>query len=555
VTILDEATLQRQQSVDFTLDAIEALPEFKQTCEKVFGSGIYAAPLFILGKEPASALAFELKDESGRSLSLMASEENVAISAAVLEVICREKLRAAGFALSDKLAEKLEQLAKADAAGGEAWLKRLREPLENDPDREEIDVLLDGDDVEWGAEWWLETLATGSIVIVAFEPGPNHRRVLKLSYDEQIGRTKPLLLSRRILPRLFSRIASRLGWQSFRFWVISPFISSSRYHLDVKAPPDFRLTLAELTYSKKMRPVRATGFRRRAHLYIENAHNCRRGVAKFGLRVSGRGVLGGAFAAALLVFGAVVACMVFSKSIAEESGSMPALLLVLPGIIATYVARSDQHGLTTRLLAIPRWILLICAGIAAYYAAVMIALVGHVADGLNAADYQAAVEQHAESIRQWLVPALVASSFASLVIGIGWLCTREMTHSARRRLARMWVKSMRDRFDIQTTLRVAPETARAHVLAEHATGLLPDKKVVRASVKTTPDGEYIAHRDTGLVPWVHGIHVTPAPEGSTVTWVFKLTANRLMRPLAGLMVFREKRMAWKRIRALQAGQL
>jgi hypothetical protein len=564
VAIVDEATLQRQQIVDFSLDEItRQLPRFGDICEKVFGSGIYAAPLFILGKEPAASLAFELKDEGGRSLSPLSSEETGRISSAVLRVVCGQKLQAAGMSLTDELAEKLDQLARADAVGGEAWLERLRNPLEKDSDRAELEVLLDGDDLEWGTEWWLEALATGSLLLVTFEPGNNHRRVLKLSYDEQISRTTPRSMRRgvsrrlslRTLQRWSLRLASRLAWLSFRFWVISPFITSSRYHLDVKAPPDFRLTLAELTYSGHRQPVRATGFRRRAHLYVNDAQHSRRGVARFGLRVSGRGVLGGAFAAAFLACAAISACMHFSKDVVEESGNMPALLLVLPGIIATYVARADQHGLTTRLLAIPRWILLIGAGIAAYYAAAVIALIGHVPGDLGPIARQHEVDSRSSSVELWLTPALIASGMTALIICVGWVCTRERTHKIRRWLGRAWRKGVRDRFSIQTTLRIPPETARAHAHADRVNGLLPTRKAVQANVRITHEGEYIASRNTGLVPWVHGIRVQKAPEGATVTWTYAVMVERKLRWLAGLLVFLEKRMALRQIRALQAGDL
>lgn len=45
VTVLDEATIRRQQSVDFTLDTIESLGNYKEICDRVFGDEVCAAPL------------------------------------------------------------------------------------------------------------------------------------------------------------------------------------------------------------------------------------------------------------------------------------------------------------------------------------------------------------------------------------------------------------------------------------------------------------------------------------------------------------------------------
>src|SRR6059036_3463233 len=52
VTVLDEATIRRQQSVDFSLDYIRTLDEYKSVCDLVFGEGLCSAPLFILDKNP-----------------------------------------------------------------------------------------------------------------------------------------------------------------------------------------------------------------------------------------------------------------------------------------------------------------------------------------------------------------------------------------------------------------------------------------------------------------------------------------------------------------------
>lgn len=525
VTVLDEATIHRRQSVDFTLDAINALSEFKDTCERIFGCGICAAPLFILEKKPARSLAFDLKDESGRSLSLMTKEENATTSAATLKVLCRQKLEAAKKELSDTLAWKLEQLAMADAHGGTAWLHRLKNPLPDDPDQAEIAILLDGGKTEW----WLTTLAYASIVLVAFESDSNNRRVLKLAYDESMS-TSP-------------RFMTRLGWYSFNTWLISPFIQSGRYHLEIKAPPDFRLTRAALADSRSNYAT-AAGFRRRAHLRIDNANDSGGAIADFGLRVSGRGVLGGALVAALLVLLAVLACIVFSKNIASNSSSAPALLLVLPGAIATYVARPDQHGLTTRLLAIPRWILLLGAGVAAYYAAGILALAEPVGGSLTVSEKSAA-------IKLWMLPAAAAALAASGVILVGWICTRELTHRIRERASRLWAKGKKTEFRLHKTLCIPVDTAWEHVTGSRSPGLLPSHRVDVATETDISGHKYSASRYAKSISWDHGIEVIEAPQGTTLKWVFWATSPPLLRFLVGPFVLRERRLARKQVRALE----
>jgi hypothetical protein len=547
VTFLDEATIGRQQSVDFTVDAIEALSESREVCKRVFGEDVCAAPLFILDKDPASALAFDLKDESGRSLSLMTSEENGEISAATLRVLCRKKLEEKGLELSDTLAEKLTQLAESDASGGRDWLERLKHPLPDDPDRDEIDVLLERPGEDGEMSWWLNTLALASIVLVTFESGPNHRRVIKISYEQ------PTLKQR---PRFFSRV----GWRSFQVKVRSSLIRSGRYHLEVKAPPEFRLTQVALVEDRTRRRIRAPGFRRRAQLYLDDAHEPRGALSQFALRVSGRGVLGGALLAAFLVLAAIVACMAFAKSIAEGSTGGPALLLVLPGAIATYVARSDQHGLTTRMLAIPRWVLLLLAGVAAYYAAGTITLIGPAESSLKGAEYAAAVKEHTALIREWLRYGAAAAAVAVIVIGIGWFFTRELPHSLRRWSRRRWRRYTASRFDIQVTLGIPADDAWPLIEGE-LVKLRQARRFRNASTAVIPDREYILHRDKGIVRAIHGVSVSPAPGGTTMSWIFWANAaparppslgplRVLLRPLIDLFVLWERLATRRRIARL-----
>jgi hypothetical protein len=542
ITVLDEATIRRQQSVDFSLDAIESLTQFKAVCDRVFGCDIRAAPLFILDKDPVSSLAFDLKDEAGRSLSLMTTEENGEISATTLKALARRKLQKAGLDLPDTLAEKLEQLAKADASGGRDWLDRLRDPLPRDPDQTEIEILLDSSRDDGEMSWWLNTLALASIVLVTFEAGSNHRRIIKIAYEQPTVRKSTL--------RHPLRFFARLGWLSYQTQVKSPLIRSGRYHFEVQAPPETRLTRVALVDDKTNRRKRAPGFRQRAHLYIDNAQGAYGALGQFALRVSGRGVLGGALVAALLVLISVLACMKYSESIVEGSTAGAALLLVLPGIIATYVARSDQHGLTTRLLAIPRWILLLFAGVAAYYAAGAIALVGPVESGLHGAHFTHAVEAHSKSLKGWLWFAVYAASVAVVVIGIGWIFTRETTHRVFRWIRRNWGRYVKSRFDIQVTLGMPADVVWAHLQTE-ISRLFKVRRFRNANQSIVSNEEYIVHRDKGFIQAIHGIKVTEAPGGTAVNWMFWATGPKLLKPLIALLVVWERFMARRRIETVK----
>jgi hypothetical protein len=509
VTVIDEATIRRQMSVDFSLDAVRELSDFKEICARVFGEDLCVVPLFVLDKDPAKALSFDLEDETGRTLSLMTTEENAEISAATLKVLAGQKLeRHLRRPLPESLAVKLQQLATSNTNDGEEWLRRLERPFPGDSDLEEIGCLLDRDNDEGEMRWWLETLAVASIVMVTFDSVSSHRRIIKIAYEQP-------LLDRK--PKIWAQLAIR----SFKFWVFSPMIKSGRYHLDATAPPDFRLTQVKLFDSKAEKPLTSSGFRRRAQLYLDNVHDPRGAISMLALRVSGRGVLGGALVAAVLALVAIAVCMILSKDIAEGSGNNVALLLVLPGIIATYVARSDQHGLTTRLLAVPRWILLLGSGVAAYYAAGVIALVGSVKEDQPAKLFEQAVDHNALLIRWLLVPAVVAAFASSLVILVGWICTREMTHRVKHWAQRIRHVYSRPRFDLERKLRADPAKVWGHIENELKERLIQGLLEVSRSNVNPSQRKATVHGSFWGLKWRHGLRVIETPTGSAVRWRYE----------------------------------
>lgn len=528
--LLDEATVRRKQSVDFTLDTIRSLSKYKQVCEQVFGPDVCVAPLFILDKDPALTISFDFKDESGRSLSLMTSEENGKISAATLRVIAKERLAAQNLTLTDSLAEKLDKLAESDATEGREWLHRLEEPLPWDADQAEVECLF-GDPE---ARWWLATLAYASLILVSFEESPNHRRVIKIAYDQPLSRT----------PRPFSKLALR----SFKVWLATHLIRSGRYQFDVSAPPDCRLTQVALGDSKENEGLRAPG-RNRAHLYIDDVHDARGAVAMFGLRVSGRGVLAGSLVASLLAFGAIVASIKCSTAIAEDAGNGATLLLVLPGLIATYVARSDRHVLTTRLLSWPRWILLFGSGITTYYAAGVIALIGPVEENLSRHMHHKVAAEHAASIEHWLTYAWPPALLTVLVIFAGWFLTREVPHRVRHWVSRTWWRHTRARFKVDVTFQAPVDVVWDHVVSE--TEKLLDGEWLRDSEWDIAGRESTLYRRFGRFNWTHGIRVREAAAGTAVRWIYWASGPRWTKPVLWMLTGFERIIAAYRIRTFR----
>jgi len=394
VVILDDTALRRQISVDFTL---------RRTTVPLVDAGsdgnesIYCAPVFALPKAPSNLMAFDLRDETGRSLRLISRNDNAHISGIALRRMAAHIL---GGDPSDALGDELEKIARASADEGEQRALRLRhEPAE--AYAPEAAILVE----DCRFQWWLTTLAHSSIVVVLFRAFTPRRKLIKLTFEQPIESEL--------------RMRASLGWDPYRVWIDSPLIEARTYHFEAEAPPGLRITEARLSDDVHVEPVVDDGFLRRIHLYRDDAAISGAGTAMMRLRVSSS-FAGGALTAAFLTALALLACSIFAEKIATNPSSAPALLLFLPGFIATYIARPDQHALTTRLLSNARRLLMGVAFVA-YVAAARVVLNGGAAHG------RVAVAETTESLRRWLIPLTIIAS--------GLLVTLAITYARGRRPA------------------------------------------------------------------------------------------------------------------------
>jgi hypothetical protein len=524
VSIIDESALKRQLSVDFTLCDCPGHEMWAQLTSEIFGAELAAAPLFFLEKRPAWLMGFDLKDESGRSLPLMTSGDNADLSAAMLEHTGRQCLEKMGLTLSPTVGGMLKSLARGSRAEAEHWLRRLEFPLSSDEeaDRRAMSALWNDDDMRW----WLMTMAEASIVLVVYESSSSHRRVLKLAYDEPLGTQ--------------AKFRARFGWAPFKTWIVSPFIEGERYHLEVRAPRGMRLTRAALADDEHDQPKVDDKLTRRAHLYIDDANRAGGAIADIWLRVSGQGFLGGATLSSLLVVLAVMACINWSKEIAENSTSAPALLLLLPAVIASYVGRPGQHPLTTHLLAIPRWALVLGAGGAAYYSAIRLALAGGTPETpCETADRAAAIEG-------WLLPAVGLAGLAFLVLFIGWLTSRSRSHAIAIWIRQVWAARHGDSFEQSLALPIDPKAAVGYCTGALEPALLSSRQRSKVTGTRQAEGRHTVFRTSSWINWVHDFQVLPGAAGTSITQTFIAKSNRLPDWVVALFVWRQRRRAKRR---------
>lgn len=348
--MLDDSTLRRHVSVDFSLRR-----DTKPLLANKGGDSLYCAPVYVLPKTPANLMSFHLKDEKEQALTLVNRQDNAQISAATLKAMARTVLN--GKDLPNDLADEFSRIAEADAEEGKELAARL---LSDHPPAWKAELAVLRKDSRF--KWWLQTLAHSSLVVVLFRAPAPRRKLVKLSFEQPIA-TK-------------QRWQTLLGWSPYQVGVDSSLIEARSFHFEAHSPPGLRISKASLSDDSEDDPISEAGFLRRVHLYKSDARTAGAGTAVLWLTVGGPGFVSGALSAATLTTLALWACWFAADEIAANSTSAPALLLALPALIASYVARPDQHALTTKMLAAARWLLLASAFLA-YAAAGWVTFTGH----------------------------------------------------------------------------------------------------------------------------------------------------------------------------------
>ncbi len=370
-----------QVSVDFTLPAgVRPVGRFE-------GKDIYVAPLFLLVKglveppregkllrrrfplfrQPQPDLTkpviptapysnLDVIDQHEQRLPLLTRGQSSLIATVMLLEAAE---RALGKPLTEKLKEailKIPYYSRLDLAGVLRYLleERIRccfDPrikLRNDPVFPEMAY----------------TLASHSIIVCAFI-GPPGRSICKLSYDEPANEgfsTKK------------GRVRRSLGLKSEQYSVaLNEIGASASYHVEIEIPDGLLINAVNLigkryrwyadleTRQNQSYSIRQIGKATEGKIYIPEPLPGRQvGLAWVKLRVQRSGFLLGALAASIiitltLVAGAFIAPIVDQGN---QSESATATLLLLPAILAAYIARPGEHAITARMLRWARYALM-----------------------------------------------------------------------------------------------------------------------------------------------------------------------------------------------------
>ena len=266
--------------------------------------------------------------------------------------------------------------------------------------------------------WWLFTLSHSSIIMVPIAEN-GERSIIKMGYQEPIHYEIPWRTS--------------LGWRPYSLHVDSSFVGGCSYHFEAHSPAGLRIDGSSLASDRPT--VRDEGMLRRTHLYLPDSARGGAATAVLALRVAGSGFVRDAWLAGFLVALAIAACINWAENIVENSTSAPALLLVLPGLIATYLGRPDRHGLTQRLLTWHRRTLMLLAFLA-YGTAARVALAGGKPKSGN-------IEGAAHTLQCQLAPALVVAAIATTVLLVVRLRSDHKVAKARSSTG-TWLTRRRD---------------------------------------------------------------------------------------------------------------
>ena len=219
------------------------------------------APIAVLRKERGRFTRFDFTDETGRTIPLPTRSENGEISALTLSHAAH---RIIGWGHAGIEAE-LQLVATADKdlalAIYEYGYRAPTAVFAEDEDAPLRKRLMDDDRFRW----LIRVLAYGSILVAQVEDTGIERRILKLSYDEQVADVTQLRKGGALKNRV-AALAYRLGWRGYLAEYLSPHIGARSYHFELHAPPGMELLEAGLTGGQ---PVHSD--RHRVHLYDESA--------------------------------------------------------------------------------------------------------------------------------------------------------------------------------------------------------------------------------------------------------------------------------------------
>src|ERR1019366_7313417 len=379
-TFVDDRWARRRISLDCTIPA-----EIAEQDVSVLG----CIPLALLAKR--TLRGFDLRDASGRALSLLTTEENSDIAYRTLmsraEALC-------GGRVEDGVSDDLR-----DTVGSAYWpsaraLGRMYEAPADEPHQVTAQrrVLMGDPDFES----ILTELADNFMLLTPRLGTRNPRQIFKYSYEEPLRPEGDLLRRPLVLLRL---AGARLGLAGARLVLPVPAARSAlSFHCEIEAPLGLEITKARLDRGVSFTPklgglgrrekrarrrdakalnrsleARDGGGLARAHLQMPRTdlEIGRRPKACVWLRSRRAGFLRPALVTCLLTSTLLVAGHERLTAISLEVEAASTLMLLVPGLLAAYLSRPGEHVMASAALLGVR-LMLITSGLRAIAAAALL---------------------------------------------------------------------------------------------------------------------------------------------------------------------------------------
>lgn len=348
IEFTERDVIRRRLSIDVTVPGLTSLRPYGPEREVLL-------PLLFVRKQPLRH--FDLRDDDGRSLSLITLRENSQIAAGVLRFLARFELRRAARRRGGEppkiLDAEVERLCLAIASAAPAQAERLFRYVDSKAKSEPTSQLAT---VAAGALFrdWASRLGTSFLMCVGVSAPPSAHKVIKLGYDEGIRRWGMTM-------------AMRLGYESAEIQIATNAVGVPSYHAEILAPEELIIDRAAIVRrssrgSSRLAEDRLTS---RAHLYVTGQPSRSVYTLAVELRLRTDGLLLNATVIGIGTTILLIAGAAYGRHFRQEVHPDPviALLVALPAGYAAYVAARAANLVTEAFLAAIRQLILVYAGL------------------------------------------------------------------------------------------------------------------------------------------------------------------------------------------------
>jgi hypothetical protein len=393
VEFIDAESFRRSESVDFTIpDWLPGPPDIVpltliRKTEVVEGERDRTIPLKSLS----------VRDDQGRALRVLASDENRRIGFMMLYLLAQDVLdRAELGSIHDELWPKLRDMIDGDLRRGGGAYREFIAPRKEAPELGSQRNALAAD-LQWSD--LARTLAEGYLLHILL-PGASIGTPHLVKFTHlQSWRPARLRLRRAFLPRhLVQRVGYVFGFVGFPIRLLAASAAFTRaYHVEIVSPPELLLAEAALQVGRQNEDRRRwVGV---AHLYGSRLASEDIGIRlEFALRPQGIvswAVFGSWILALMLAAGLYFH---YSGAATPRAEASAAVVLVIPALVGVLLAGQAEHQLARRLFAVAK------------YQMAILTLVSLAAAGTLS------IETHAGPATEWYWAALLIVTLISAVI-------------------------------------------------------------------------------------------------------------------------------------------